>query len=544
MAPGAPPAVWVDLRAQIIENCEFFSKPCARLSLVIAKEPLGALRAIVVKTEGGAREALLSEAAASLTGALQALHDRSAEAVQNYISSNGFASVSAAKQWSSAFDDDDDDDEDDVEAHGNDSSTATLEESRSLSDDETASLSSVGRVKRRRRKAREPAGESSARRKATRQGRARSRSPWRPARPARSPSPSPSRSSCSSSPGYRSHYDPPAINPFQRPPIPHDFSQRMPPRPPPRPPQGTFPFLTKGHHAPPPPPPPPPPVPQPFIRATYGSTTSTMPPPPVRGPLFPGNKAPPNTANRDSSGHNDAVRTTMPPTPHASPPGHHPAVHRYRNQRRQPQPQPQQQPQPAMHDLVLHIRWRHHGERRIVQQTSQITTRGLQQSALSFVTQHGASFANGPSSPLQQQQQQQAPPGSSAGLRAAVRAVVVDGLAYDLAGWAGADLGRLLDRLLASQHGASAKPMPTFEVDVWGAGEDAARRSAPPATPGLACGMPSAAADGEATGRAPWTVAAAAAAAPPPAPPSPPPALANGLRRGYPWSSSVSVESL
>ncbi|AEO58114.1 hypothetical protein MYCTH_2305202 [Thermothelomyces thermophilus ATCC 42464] len=500
MAPGASTTPSIDLRAQIIENCEFFSKPYARLSLVIAKEPLGGLRAIVVKTEDGTREALLSEAASSLNEALQALHVKSAEAVQNHISSNGFALVNTAKERSFALDDDNDDDDDyDDRAHGSDSSTVTLDEGESLSDDETVSVCSVGRAKRRGRKADKSAKASSARRKTKRQGRARSRSPWRSAGSARSRS----RSSCSGSSGYELHYDPPAI-PSRRPPILHGFSQRMPPRPPPRPPQGTFPFIPRGHPAPPPPPPP---GPRPFFtRAAYGGMTS-MPPPPVRAsPFSGGNKAPLHTTNHNSNDNNPAS-TMMPTTTPASPLSHHPATHQYQNRNSyqnqchqpepQPQPQPQQQPQP-LHDLILHIRWRHHGERRIVQQTSQITVRGLQQSALSFVKQQGASFANGPSprsSPLppppppqdgsinigsdantidnhghdhghghggtNPAARQQTP--DCSGLRAAVRAVVVDGVSYDLTGWAGDDLGRLLDGLGSpSSSSSSSSSSPPF----------------------------------------------------------------------------------
>ncbi|KAK3900122.1 hypothetical protein C8A05DRAFT_36237, partial [Staphylotrichum tortipilum] len=140
MAPGALYAP-IDLRVQIIENCEFFSGPFAHISLVIAKEPLGAYKAIVLKAEHGKRDALLSESGPVLPAALEALHARSAEAVQNYIGTNGFAfftpaaknaerkraAAGARRRDEDAHDDDNDDGSD------SDSSAATtLDECESL----------------------------------------------------------------------------------------------------------------------------------------------------------------------------------------------------------------------------------------------------------------------------------------------------------------------------------------------------------------------------------------------------------------------------
>ncbi|KAL2140602.1 hypothetical protein VTI28DRAFT_3612 [Corynascus sepedonium] len=473
MAPGAS-SLLVDLRAQVIENCEFFSGPYAHLSLIIAKEPLGTFRAIVLRTENGTREALLSETAPSLNEALQALHVKSAEAVQNYISSNGFALASSVKNRRSRLDSDDDD-------VGSDDSTVTLDECGPLSDDETASVTSVGRTKRSGRKANKPGKTSSTRRK-VRQGRARCRSPSLSTGRGRS------LSSCSSSSSYEPHYDPPTI-PSRRPPIFHGFSQRIPPRPA----QNTFPFMLRGHHPAPPPPPPGPPR---FTSAAYSG-------PPARPSPFSFNKPPLNTAN--------ATTVTPSPTPTSSN-DQHPTVH----QSHSPHQQPQQQP---LHDLVLHIRWRHHGERRVLEQTPHMTVRGLQQSALSFVRRRAASFTNGSqdnkndittgiayegdhsssNNPTAHHYQHH----DLSGLRATLRSVVVNGVAYDLTGWVGDDLGRLVESLgcsspsavssspsLASsatatgaatgseetQSGRGAgggrqggvTPMPMFEVEVWG----------------------------------------------------------------------------
>src|SRR4051812_13935822 len=82
------------------DNCSFFNDPHARISLVIAKEPLGTFKAIAAIVEDGRREALLSETGATVHEALQSLFLRSAEAVQTHIKTAGFDFA--------AYDDDED----------------------------------------------------------------------------------------------------------------------------------------------------------------------------------------------------------------------------------------------------------------------------------------------------------------------------------------------------------------------------------------------------------------------------------------------------
>ncbi|KAK4135477.1 hypothetical protein BT67DRAFT_433551 [Trichocladium antarcticum] len=161
-APASPP---FDLRAQIIE---------AHVTLVIAKEPLGTYKAIVLRTEGGIRGVLLSETASSAHDALQALHVKSAEAVQNHISSNGFDVTSRFKKRRSKHASHDDGDDSDS------ASTAVTAETTDstcefLSDNETISvvLADAGR---RRRKTGRPSKTKSPQTK-TRRSRPRSRSP-------------------------------------------------------------------------------------------------------------------------------------------------------------------------------------------------------------------------------------------------------------------------------------------------------------------------------------------------------------------------------
>ncbi|KAK3295503.1 uncharacterized protein B0H64DRAFT_322726 [Chaetomium fimeti] len=453
----------VDLRAQVIgessaaitrtpatnitsrsaENCEFFSGTLVRISLVVAKEPLGTFKAIVLKTENGTREAVLAETAPSYDNALKALLIKSAEAVQNYISTNGFALPSSVKKQSpkpSRYDD----------SHGSDSSTVTLDDCESLSDDETVSITSIGRVKqRRRRKAERAAAKTSSGKHKTRQGRTRSRSPSFSTTRARS------RSTCSSSSGYELHYDPPAP-PSQRPPFLNAFPQRMPPRPP----QNTFSTLPMA----PPPPPPPPAGHQKHPPNGFTPTMSMPPPPPPPAPFSFTNKLPPNPPQPT------AVLTIPPTSPTTNNNNNSPTHHNLTTTTPQ-----------TTRDLILHIRWRHHGERRTLEQIptgSPITARRLQQAALAFVRRQPAAFAHHVPAPV--------PSGGGippprphlpmGGLRAAVRAVVVDGVVCDVGQWVGDDLGRVVEGLRMNGGGglggglAAAAGMVRFEVEVWNEG--------------------------------------------------------------------------
>ncbi|KAJ4304042.1 hypothetical protein N0V88_001647 [Collariella sp. IMI 366227] len=215
MAPGAPLPT-IDLPAQIIENCEFFDGDEAFHNLVIAKEPLGTYKAIVLKTQNRVREVLLSETGASVTEALQNLLVKSAEATQNYISSNGFDFPYIVKKRAKRA-------ARKGEEHDSDSSSSslTLDDCDSLSDDETVSVSSVGRVKKRRQRKADKSGSSKSK---TRQPRARSRSPSSIRTRSRSP--------CSSSSDSETPYIPPI--PSRNPPLYYNngFHQRMPMRPP------------------------------------------------------------------------------------------------------------------------------------------------------------------------------------------------------------------------------------------------------------------------------------------------------------------------
>ncbi|KAK4155209.1 hypothetical protein C8A00DRAFT_42173 [Chaetomidium leptoderma] len=450
MAPGSSSPL-VDLRAQVIENCEFFSEPHARISLVIAKEPLGTFKAIVLRTKGGIRTVLLSETAPSFYDALQALHVKSAEAVQNYIGANGFAlPPSSGNRRSSKHAGGGHDD-----GHDSDSaaSTVTLDDCESLSDDETVSIAPVRREKRSHRKADKSAKTSTAKHK-QRHGRTRARSPSSSRHRARS------RSTGSSSSDSELHYNPPPI-PSHRPPFLNGFAQRLPPRPA----QNAFSTMAMGPLPPLPPPPPPPPGPQSRIqRGHLAPGYINIPPPPPR-PFFPFHN------NQSNNNNNNKTPFTVPPPPLPLPPTTQTTI----------TPAPTPTPTPTtMHDIILQIHWRHHGERRTLEQTPQITIARLQHAALAFVRRQAAGFVHVPSP-------QQDLPGyyraALAGLKAAVRSVVVDGVAYDLtggvqqvgAGGGGGNLTRLVEALSSPSSSSSEKGagmgLPRFEVEGCGGGD-------------------------------------------------------------------------
>ncbi|SPQ22733.1 3ef01d68-ba12-40cc-b8da-be349570c5b2 [Thermothielavioides terrestris] len=352
MAPAVSPPP-IDLRAQIKENCEFISDRFAEISVITAKEPLGTFTAIVLRTESGTRKPLLSETASSVYDALQALHVKSAEAVRTYIATNGFAPVSSIKQrdgkrssgYDGVFDSD------------SASSTLTLDDCESLSDDETVSVTSVGKAKKRSRRRASKAANASAARRKTRQGRSRSRSPSSSTARARS------RSASSSSSGSEMSYSPPAI-PSRRPPNPHGFSRAIPPRPP----QGAYPSIQIGH-APLPRRPPGPLYPpgglpphgyRPGINVVpIDPTPPRRPPAPPPAPpvAFPFHKIPRTTTTNTTTvtASTTTKPTTPPPTSTPSPcPTPAPAP-------------PPSAPQAQIQDIILHIHWRHHGSRRALE---------------------------------------------------------------------------------------------------------------------------------------------------------------------------------
>ncbi|ROW12538.1 hypothetical protein VMCG_00190 [Cytospora schulzeri] len=138
----APPEV---VRSQIVENCSFFSPPGAQLSVILTREPLGTYKAIILRADlGGQREAVLSsESADTVNRAFELLLVRSADAVQNYITTNGFEFAPSSKKMEEIVNDEDDDEDDDGVSSV--SSSEIIDDDPPLKDlgDSTLSLSEV-----------------------------------------------------------------------------------------------------------------------------------------------------------------------------------------------------------------------------------------------------------------------------------------------------------------------------------------------------------------------------------------------------------------
>ncbi|KAK3332517.1 hypothetical protein B0T19DRAFT_457327 [Cercophora scortea] len=399
----------LDLGCQTIENCKFFSRPDAVLSLVIAKEPLGTFKALVLKAEDGERDVLLSAPGPTVNEAVHALHVKSAEAVQYYIATNGFEFVPILKKR--ANDDDGDDAGSDNDSSC--SSPVTVSEATSVcdSDDETATIGSPGKPKARggnttTRKGSAKHADKGGKPRA-RHSRSRSRSRSR----------SPSRSSSASiaesdddddddddeddneSYNHRHHHPPPRIMPPNRmrctPPrlIPNwspsgpaapshpPMHLRMPPFPP-----GTA-------------PPPPPPRPSAF----YAGSTPILPGPPSKAPTT---TPPPSSTSTSAS------------------------------------------PLAQGQDICLLIRWRHHGEQRALEQVRTLSVRAIQDAAIAYVRRQPGVFSNVSAF--------DAAPARLAHMRASVGRVAVGGDEYDISGWPGDDLQCLVEFASSSSAAASA----------------------------------------------------------------------------------------
>ncbi|POR39375.1 Uncharacterized protein TPAR_00425, partial [Tolypocladium paradoxum] len=92
MAPSTPAGIIY--QALIQSNCQTFLGSDVDVDVVSQLDAAGtAWKVHVLKTEGGKRAAVLSGSAASLQGAFEDLHRKSAQAVDQYVSSNGFDAV-------------------------------------------------------------------------------------------------------------------------------------------------------------------------------------------------------------------------------------------------------------------------------------------------------------------------------------------------------------------------------------------------------------------------------------------------------------------
>ena len=407
---------------QLAENCRFISRTGAFVSVVTTKEALGAFKAVVVRIQDGQRQPLFSESAATIPEALQALHARSAEAVQNHIDANGWDFVAVPKKhWTRKASDKDQGDSD-VESSYSQSASSTV----TLSDASDDDLVSVGGHPSHRanesRAGKKKASKPSKKGKG-RVGRSRSRSRSQSRSPSRSRSPRRNRSSSVGTVTSSSGDEDPRVSP--RPPLFFRPNRMRAPNYPPgwepgHPPVNlslapTNPNIMRGQQPPPPPPPPPPrPFPGVTLMPNPGQPLPMPPPFPVlneqqrmqrmqqlnqiktealglarqRSPAGASTQRPnqpypfitlparrPESTQSNGSDGNSANK----PAPNT---GYNP----YTTVFSAPAP-----PQSPTHDVLLHIRWRHPTdttrirEERVLEQIPRLSVSDLKKAAITHV---------------------------------------------------------------------------------------------------------------------------------------------------------------
>ncbi|KAK4231566.1 hypothetical protein QBC38DRAFT_451191 [Podospora fimiseda] len=420
MAPVATPQSAIDLRLQTLENCKFYSRQDATLSLVIAMEPLGSFKALVLRTEDGVRDVLLSETSPTLQDALYGIHAKSAAAVQNYISSNGFGfaaskspsrlvvvesdeednSDTASVSSTVTIDDDDDDDDDDGEIRS---------PYESLSDNETVSVTSTAaRLKKRSKHS------SSGPRMIPSSFEGQNKIGWMHSIPAPPP------------PSRRGPFFPQQQHNHHQ--MPPGFTQRVRNN------------NTSVHpHPPPPPPPPPPPAPPtgPGPQRPQQQQQQQQ-----QQPNFPPGFPFPNMTMMHGG-------LPPPPPPPPAPPAPSTIT------------QPSSPTNKKGHDVLLHITWRGHGTQRVLETIPAWSVKAVKDTALAYVRRCPSNFGVTVSGV-------EKTPARLWGMRGVVKGVNVDGGEYDLSGWGGDDLRGVLG--ISYGGGMGAKGVVRFEVEVFGGG--------------------------------------------------------------------------
>ncbi|KAJ9155121.1 hypothetical protein NKR23_g2305 [Pleurostoma richardsiae] len=467
----APPAhVTVDYQSLILANCQVFLPRDAPCILVTAREPLGAIKAMVLRTEGDQRDVLLAESAPTVQKALELLHIKAMDAVHNYTSTNGYGFLPNVKKLTSDEEDEDDDDADkrSVSSAGSVSSTLALSVLESpydsLTDGESVDLASPSR---RTAKASPPSPSEP-------KGRGRGGKKADKARGARRRSRSRSRSRADDSDAAEHHYRrrhnprqqqqqqqrrpspvrdvlPPRARSGMPPQLPPGWRMSCPPPPPasfPPPPMSSGPLSAPPSSCPPPPPP--------------AAAAAGVPPPPPRAPVhqlpsFPGPPPPPPPSAPSPSSQLGprpgffTIKTAA--ASNSSLPAAMPLQHGSYSR-----PAAAQPPHMRTHDVRLAIRWHGRGEQRMFG-AARATRRDLQDLAVGYVRAHPAAFGGAPRGGHLQQQQQQ-----HQLLRATLRTATLGrgrqaDCCYDLSTYASEDLSRLFGL-------AAPGDIPLFEVDV------------------------------------------------------------------------------
>ncbi|KAI1096503.1 hypothetical protein F5B19DRAFT_149489 [Rostrohypoxylon terebratum] len=103
-----------DFRSQVIDNCEFVVSKYDVVQVIIAKVATGHFVAHAVRSNEKSRDTLIcSEPRDTPQDAIESLHNKSCDAVQNYINTNGFSYPPDPKTKFDSLDSDDEADDDD-----------------------------------------------------------------------------------------------------------------------------------------------------------------------------------------------------------------------------------------------------------------------------------------------------------------------------------------------------------------------------------------------------------------------------------------------
>ncbi|KAI5928386.1 hypothetical protein F4810DRAFT_705326 [Camillea tinctor] len=437
--PSTTAAIIFDYRTQVLDNCEFFVGRDDIVSVITVKDGTGNYKAFAIRSNDSSREALLSsDSFDTVHKAIESLHNKSSEAVHQYIMTNGFSNPPDLTKAGACLDDDDDTTSE-TTRRSSSSTAAASEEEWNSSDDEAMMTGNAARnqhgnhkgVHSPNRKDRKPiVGEKPRRprsRSSTRTGQDESDDesplmpggfgyfgPIRPSPNAYRPPPPPP-----GWPGVPSSMvrNMPAPPHFQQQPLPQPPSNH--PRPPPPPNFANTPRYTQ-------------------VGVNPGSVRVPCPAPAQAPAAHLPIPTPPTAMAHTSSANTSPTPTTTSLTATPS-----------------PGPFPPSPSSPAsaqrLYDVRLTIRWLHHGEQRIIENLRP-SLRALQEAALRYVRTHPSSFHGSGSQP------QQGTPSMSC-LRSCVRQAFFGNESYDMSTYRSDDLSKLFAAL-------SSNGIPRFEIDV------------------------------------------------------------------------------
>ncbi|KAK6950142.1 hypothetical protein Daesc_008468 [Daldinia eschscholtzii] len=359
------PGMLAQRRDLDFHNCEFFLAKHDVVSVVTGKDVLGDFKAYAIRSNQSSRDALLSsEPRATPLLALESLHMKSCEAVQQFITTNGFSFPPDPKKTRFEDDDDDEDDEDDEEDGNDDDDIASIF-SNLLSDRPVLPPVAMPYKKRSDGEVKMTPASSAVPVTHGREVRdERSNNIGRPRTNPPPPPPPPGRQSPEGfifqnvKPPYTLSQTEELVMELMNGPLPNNFPRTSGPPPPPPPPSGYSSAAQAQAQAPKPP-----------------SAIPSWPPVP-RGMSVPppGNYSPANARSIPRQAHNYPPMGPSPARNGSGSGSGGPMVHNAR-----------------MYDIALTIRWLGHGEARVLA-SCKASVQALKSTAVTYVTRHASAF--------------------------------------------------------------------------------------------------------------------------------------------------------